>query len=132
MQFSQNNIKTGLAIGAGIAVFAIIILVLVWSKSLFQNKSNPVDLKEGADDIVNVEESESAAESKIIQEQLNELDSIRSDQGEAQPLTEQEIESQLEQLEDIRQTTNPNPEPLTEDEIEDQLKQLDELRNASK
>ena len=130
MQLSQNNIKIGLAIAAGIAAFAVIVAAFVWVKSASQDKSNAVNSEISSENDADADKA--AEEAGIIEEQLRELDSIRQNQDVAQPLTEQEVEEQLEQLEDIRQTTNPNPEPLTQEEIENQLKQLDEIRNSSK
>jgi len=56
-------------------------------------------------------------EERIIERQLQELGQLR---GDAQPLTEEEIQKQLEELQKKTQ-------PLTDEEIQKQIKELEGL-----
>lgn len=58
----------------------------------------------------------------LVQKQLEELEGLREN---TEPLTEEQVQDQLEELEDLRQNTKP----LTEEEVQKQLEELENLRN---
>jgi len=65
--------------------------------------------------------SEEERQRQIIQEQLKELESLRT---ETATLTEEEIQTQLKELEKLQQ----KQKPLSPEEIQKQLEELEKLR----
>lgn len=91
-----------------ILAFIIIAVGLIW---YFSQKP----------EIEEVSIPEKSEEEKMIEQQLEELEKLRT---ETAPLSEREIQTQLEELEELRQ----KQKPPSQQEIQKQLEELDKLR----
>lgn len=120
METSRRNIIIGLI---GVVVLIVIVIAFaVWKfvqNAEVSEVKQPVLTGQGESNVNSIEDEK-------IQQQLKQLEEMRSKQEQTRPVTAEDANTQLTQLEEARK--QQAAEPVTEEQAKDQLKQLEALR----